>query len=80
MIFHFRIGKWIERLRFGLLFVVFTFALYHLLLIVTQVMEPMPKYKEPVGRAVKVFQSDSAVAVKPEGMGDRLKLFYWIGE
>lgn len=80
MIFHFRIGKWLERLRFGLLFIVFTFALYHLLLIVTQLMEPMPRYKEPGGRAVKVFQNESAVAVNPEDMSDRLKLFYWIGE
>lgn len=45
MIFHIRIRKWMGRMRFMLLFLAFTFAMYHILLMVTRFIEPMPKYK-----------------------------------
>ncbi|WP_281886731.1 DUF4227 family protein [Paenibacillus sp. YYML68] len=80
MIFHIRIGRWLQRARFAVLFIVFTFALYQLLLFVTPFLNPMSKYKEPEGRAVKVFQNETAVAGQSQAMGERLKLFYWIGE
>jgi hypothetical protein len=79
MIFHAR--KWIERFRFILLFVAFTIILYHGLLLVTRFLEPANKYKEPIGHAVKVFQSEPSIF--PDSyvsMGERLKLFYRIGE
>ncbi|MBP1155171.1 MULTISPECIES: DUF4227 family protein [unclassified Paenibacillus] len=80
MIFHFHIRKWMGRMRFLLLFVVFTFAMYHMLLMVTRFIEPMPKNTEPAGSAVKVFQSENASESPKVSMGERLKLFYWIGE
>ena len=80
MIFHLHIRKWMGRMRFLLLFMAFTFAMYHMLLLVTRFIEPMPKYKEPAGSAVKVFQNEQASATQPVSMGERLKLFYWIGE
>ncbi|MEK8127490.1 DUF4227 family protein [Paenibacillus filicis] len=80
MIIHIRAGKWLARLRFVLLFAVCTFALYHLLIVVASFLEPVQRHKVPNGRAVKVFQSESAIVANPQGMGDRLRLFYWIGE
>ncbi|CAG7612169.1 hypothetical protein PAESOLCIP111_01492 [Paenibacillus solanacearum] len=79
MIIHAR--KWMERLRFMLLFIALTFMLYHGLLLLTHFLEPAHKYKEPAGHAVKVFQSDASLF--PDAyttMGERLKLFYRIGE
>ncbi|MCP1307190.1 DUF4227 family protein [Paenibacillus tyrfis] len=81
MIVHVRARKWLGRFRFALLFVVFTFALYHMLLAVTRWLEPEPKYKEPAGRAVKAFQNDKTASVSDKiKMSERLKLFYRIGE
>ncbi|KEQ26175.1 DUF4227 family protein [Paenibacillus tyrfis] len=81
MIVHVRARKWLGRFRFALLFVVFTFALYHVLLVVTRWLEPEPKYKEPAGRAVKAFQNGHVAAVPDKiTISERLKLFYRIGE
>jgi hypothetical protein len=50
-----------------------------MLIAVTQWIEPTQRYKEPAGRAVKVFQDQ--VSISDQGsMRDRLKLFYWLGE
>ncbi|MDF2961813.1 MAG: hypothetical protein K0S39_3548 [Paenibacillus sp.] len=77
MIFYVR--KWLERFKFVLVFCVFTYALYHMLIAVTQWIEPTQRYKEPAGKAVKVFQNH--VSLSDQGsMGERLKLFYWLGE
>lgn len=80
MIFHLR--KWMDRLRFVLVFVAFTFIMYHMLILVTNWIEPTQKYKEPLGRAVKVFGPEEHVSLNQgtSTMGERLKLFYWIGE
>lgn len=80
MIFHIRIRKWMGRMRFVLLFLTFTFAMYHMLLMINRFIEPVPKYKEPAGRALKVFQNEHASISPSVSMGERLKLFYWIGE
>lgn len=71
--------KWIERVKFMLLFVVLTFVLYQLLAVLSTWMEPVHKYKQPTGSAVKVFKQDSGT-MDAEGMAERLKLFYWYGE
>lgn len=78
MIFHVR--RFASRLRFLLLFSAFTFLMYHLLLLVTSWMEPTQKYREPTGRAVKVFQEEPLTLTDSFSMGERLKLFYRIGE
>jgi hypothetical protein len=77
MIFYAR--KWLGRLRFALIFCVFTYAMYHMLIVVSQWIEPTQRYKEPSGSAVKVFQNQ--VSLSDQGtMRERLKLFYWMGE
>ncbi|WP_028548746.1 DUF4227 family protein [Paenibacillus sp. UNC451MF] len=76
MIFSFR--KWMGRFKFLLVFMVFSYALYHMLLALTQWIEPTHRYKEPTGKAVKVFQNHVMTDQGP--MSERLKLFYWIGE
>jgi hypothetical protein len=77
MIFYVR--KWMDRLKFVFLFVLFSYALYHMLVALTSWIEPAPRYKEPAGKAVKVFQNH--VTLTDQGpMGERLKLFYWLGE
>ncbi|UUZ79526.1 YqzK family protein [Paenibacillus sp. P26] len=78
MIFHLR--KWKDRFRFVLLFAAFTFIIYHMLLLVSRWIEPVQKYKEPAGGAVKVFQDEQLTLRDSVSMGERLKLFYWIGE
>ncbi|WP_248925340.1 DUF4227 family protein [Paenibacillus hamazuiensis] len=72
--------RWVQRVKFMLLFCVCTFVLYHLLLIFSEWVEPMQKYKEPSGRAVKVFQHQHASISDLGSMSDRLRLFYWYGE
>lgn len=79
MIFHFR--KWMTRFRFMLLFVAFTFMMYHVLLLINYWIEPKDKYREPAGQAVKAFHNHHvSVNDSSSSMGERLKLFYWIGE
>ncbi|MBP1988966.1 DUF4227 family protein [Paenibacillus eucommiae] len=71
--------KWMARLRFIVLFMVLTFMLYHLLLLMTQWTQPVEKYKTPGGRAEKVFHQR---AYEPNSgtLADRLRFFYWYGE
>ncbi|MCS7461592.1 YqzK family protein [Paenibacillus doosanensis] len=77
MIFSFR--KLVERAKFAAVFIVFTYALYHMLLAVSHWIDPAERYKQPEGRAVKVFQEHVPLGDSVP-MGERLKLFYWIGE
>ncbi|MBB6674214.1 DUF4227 family protein [Cohnella nanjingensis] len=71
--------KWWERLQFTLLFIVLTVLVHHLYGWMQTIMTPIDPYKVPEGRATKVFQAGDAESgtVTP---GDRLKLFYWLGE
>ncbi|WP_426453457.1 YqzK family protein [Paenibacillus sp. S-38] len=80
MIFHFSLRKWKERFRFLLLFTAFTVALYHALLLITTWIEPGSRYRQPEGRAVKVFLNEGDALAGTGTMGDRLRLFYEIGE
>jgi hypothetical protein len=77
MIFYMR--KWVERSKYVLVFFIFTYALYHLFVTVTQWIEPTQRYKEPVGKAIKVFNHHASIT-DHGSMGERLKLFYWMGE
>lgn len=71
--------KWIERAKFIVLFLVLTYVLYHMLSVLTSWLEPSRKYRQPNGRAVKVFLQDTGT-MDAGGMAERLKLFYWYGE
>lgn len=72
------VRKWIQRTRFILTFVVLTYAMYHLVSLIAGWMEPTYRYKEPAGRAVKVFQSVDTAEQQRTFM-DRLRVFYWYG-
>jgi hypothetical protein len=77
MIFYVR--EWLVRGKYVLFFLVLTSILYHMLLIVAQWIEPTERYKEPPGQSVKVFQNHVSLSEQAP-MGERLKLFYWLGE
>lgn len=72
-------NKWWERLQFTLLFIVLTVLVHHLYGWMQSVLTPIDPYRVPEGKAAKVFQAGDpdARSVSP---GDRLKLFYWLGE
>jgi hypothetical protein len=71
--------KWIDRAKFIALFAVLTFVLYQMLSVLTAWMQPVHKYRQPDGRALKVFQQEPGT-MDAESMPERLKLFYWYGE
>ncbi len=70
--------KVMERGKFVILFIVLTFLLYHAFGIISAWIQPVERYREPKGRAVKVFQNGGFS--ENGSMADRLKLFYWYGE
>jgi hypothetical protein len=73
------IGKWWQRLQFTLLFIVLTLFMHHFLSVFEDWLRPEDPYRVPHGRAEKVFQSGEGS--DPNGSpGDRLRLFYWLGE
>jgi len=76
MIFLYR--KWLSRLKFIVMFVFLTYALYHVLSFVGDWIEPLDKYHQPSGKSVKVFSHNGIQ--ENESIADRLKLFYWYGE
>ncbi len=73
------VNKWWERLQFTLLFVVLTLFVHHFFSLFHDWLKPRDPYKVPEGRAEKVFRSGEGgdPTVSP---GDRLRLFYWLGE
>lgn len=77
MIFSYR--KWLDRLRFLLLFMALTLTLYHVMLWLDDWLEPQDKYREPHSQAVKVFKHASLPSEQGT-VSDRLRLFYWYGE
>jgi hypothetical protein len=42
--------------------------------------EPAQRYKEPAGKAIKVFQQHTGYGEQSTTLADRLLLFYWYGE
>ncbi|MCU6795919.1 MULTISPECIES: DUF4227 family protein [Paenibacillus] len=73
------VRDWLIRGKYILFFLVLTSILYHMMLFVTEWIKPVEKYKEPVGGSVKVFQNHTKLTDQGP-MGERLKLFYWLGE
>lgn len=75
------VGKWLERLKFILLFLVLTLLFSKMFGALTAWIEPQQKYREPKGNAVKVFGAAANKGAEEEiSFKERLKLFYWIGE
>ncbi|MDF2938061.1 MAG: hypothetical protein K0Q90_3434 [Paenibacillaceae bacterium] len=71
--------KWIERMKFIVLFFVLVILLYHIMAVVGQWMQPAHRHRTPEGSAVKAFRQDSGT-LYADNMADRLRLFYWLGE
>jgi hypothetical protein len=71
--------KWLEKLKFVVVFVLLTYLLYHVLLVVSGWIPPMEKYGQPKGKSVKVFQQHASIGDQGS-LADRLRLFYWYGE
>ncbi|GIP37555.1 hypothetical protein J31TS4_08350 [Paenibacillus sp. J31TS4] len=72
--------KWLYRARFLLLFLLLTIVLYQVMSVLSVWIEPFPKYREPEGRAVKVFIHQAVEAGRDTTFIERLKLFLWYGE
>lgn len=71
--------KWFQLAKFLIVFVVLTYALYQVFSVITAWLEPGRKYREPSGKALKVFRLETDEWDSKEAV-DRLKLFYWYGE
>lgn len=71
--------RWYHRFKFIVLFIVLTYALYHVFDVVAAWIEP-DKYREPGGRAVKVFHQEPTMEQQYDTVAQRLRLFYWYGE
>lgn len=71
--------KTVKRLYFLLMFVLLSYLLYQAMSFIGQWMNPMEGQHIPEGTAVRAFQDTGSSG---EGMkaGDRLRLFYWLGE
>ncbi|MEX2104959.1 MAG: DUF4227 family protein [Bacilli bacterium] len=67
-------------LMYIILFIFCTVFLYALFVYITGWIEPTNRYREPVGRAIKVFQTDEAYEPHFSHIVERLKLFMWLGE
>lgn len=71
--------KWRERAKFIMLFLVFTFLIYHLLHSVSSWLAPQTRFGEPSGRAVKAYAADKTLD-GGVSFSERLRFFYWYGE
>lgn len=71
--------KWLVRAKYAAIFIVLTVLLYGLFHFVSGLIEPMQRYREPAGKAVKVFRQEAA-ELEIATLLDRLRLFYWYGE
>lgn len=76
----FSLRKLIERIKFMLIFIILTYFIYHLVGAVTSWIQPTDPYKQPIGRAVKVFNTTSDMNGNSVTARDRLAFFYWYGE
>lgn len=75
----FSVRKWLNRGKYILIFLVLTIVMYHLFQFVTSWIEPAQRYKQPMGKAVKVFQHETWQG-NSASIADRLIFFYWYGE
>ncbi|WP_199623030.1 DUF4227 family protein [Paenibacillus alkalitolerans] len=71
--------RWFERIKFMIMFALFTYVLYHLFSYVSAWVEPH-KYRQPEGRAVKAFTHEDVPGFDNGTFKDRLRFFYWYGE
>lgn len=77
LIFGFR--KWWIRAKYIAVFIVLTIVLYELFRLVGGWIAPTGRYREPVGKAVKVFRHDEPLT-EPKTIAEKLLFFYKYGE
>ena len=72
----------VEWIKFLILFVLFTILVYQVLALFSDWLQPRYPYREPAGRAVKVFAPVSPGGPGPLSVdiGERLLLYFRIGE
>ncbi|MEW9032002.1 MAG: DUF4227 family protein [Planifilum fimeticola] len=72
----------VEWIKFLILFVLLTMLVYQVLALFSDWLQPRYPYREPAGRAVKVFAPASPGDPDPKSVDieERLLLFYRIGE
>jgi hypothetical protein len=71
--------KWIRRLLFAVLVLLFTVTLYAGIRITAVWMLPSDPYRVPQGHSLKVF-SPVTGGLDNATFAERLKFFYWYGE
>lgn len=72
--------RWIHRAKFIIIFMVCTYLVFEILTTVTAWISPVDKYREPHGKAVKVFNPNAEMLIQSDAFADRLLLFFWLGE
>lgn len=72
--------NWIYRAKFITIFLVCTYLVFEILTTVSAWISPVDKYREPHGKAVKVFNPNAEMVIESGTFADRLLLFYWLGE
>lgn len=71
--------RWWERLQFTLLFLALAVVVHGFFGWFQDWLEPKDPYRTPEGKAFKVFMTGEGN--DPDASpGDRLRLFYWMGE
>ena len=71
--------KWWIRTKYIAVFIILTVALYELFRLIGGWIEPTGRYREPTGKAVKVFSQDES-SMEPRTAAERLLFFYKYGE
>lgn len=71
--------KWLERLKYVLLFLILTFVVSRLFFALEQRLDPFQRNDVPNGDALKVFMDERNRSTS-EQMLDQLLWFYWYGE
>ncbi|RKN84659.1 DUF4227 family protein [Paenibacillus ginsengarvi] len=77
LLFQFR--KWWIRAKYIAVFLLVSIILYELFHWIGGWFEPVGRYREPVGKAVKAFRAEES-AGEPKTIADRLLFFYKYGE
>jgi len=70
----------LRRLTFVILFVIITYIVGHILGLITDWLFSAEKYRQPYGKAVKVFQLHHTNKSLDSTFMGRLWLYYWLGE
>lgn len=70
--------KWIERIKFIALFLLFSYLVNVIFGYLSAWIEPNDPYRQPKGDAVKAFEQLEQTS--RSSIAERLKLFYWYGE